>query len=136
MENNTSGGFDLRKVVTRDPKTGLVIKENPYRAIAHNGATFYEWPKGSGNLWFGDKSPAGRLDEYGKPILKAPHVEFAPVATVDEKVGIENASLQQENKRLVAEMAAIKKELELTQSQKTEAKVSPKSSNQSTIKTT
>ncbi len=55
---NTQKGFDYR-VTVKDPKTGKVIKHQPYRMVIENGVTKIERPVKSG-IWF---HPNGDLIE-------------------------------------------------------------------------
>lgn len=107
------GDFDPLIVHYRDKLSKRVIKANPFTVIVHKGVRYYEWPKGSKNLWFEDRHPAGRLSDAGEPIRDKAHIEFTPPTTVDEQVGRANAVLENENKKLMAELAAIKKEQEI-----------------------
>jgi len=107
------GGFDPLVVHTRDPETKRITKVNPFRMIAHKGVRFYEWPKGSGNLWFENRVAAGRLGDDGVPVRNKPHEEWIAPITADEKIGRDNMVLEQENKKLMAELSAIKKEQEM-----------------------
>lgn len=47
---NTQKGFDYR-VQIKDPKTGKIVKYQPYKMVIENGLTKLERPIGSGN-WF------------------------------------------------------------------------------------
>ena len=107
------GDFDPLKVHTIDPKTKQVLRVNPFRVIISKGQRFYEWPKGSGNLWFENREPAGRLTEKGEPVTGAKHEVWNPPMTMDASVGMSNKVLEQENKKLMAELAAIKQEKEM-----------------------
>jgi hypothetical protein len=107
------GDFDPRIVHTRDPKTGQMTKANPYRVIVDSNIKYYEHPKGSGNLWWENRSFAGRLGDNGRPVRGAKHMPFTPPLTMDEEISRQNMVLEQENKRLAKEVAEIKQEKEL-----------------------
>ena len=107
------GDFNPLVVHTIDPKTKKVLKVNPFRLIIAKGQRFYEWPKGSSNLWFENREPAGRLSEKGEPITGAEHIVWNPPVTMDATVGQANKVLEQENKKLMAELASIKQEREM-----------------------
>lgn len=88
-------GFDLQ-VTRRDPKTGLVISNNPYTmrviASADGGKTrIFERPVGSGNMWDKKGNPIGRwlTDEKtkkGKFVPGVEHMVFSPPETDDQKL--------------------------------------------------
>lgn len=101
-------GFDL-VVQHRDPKTGRVVKVNPYRMIAHEGVQYFERPKHSGNLWFQNGEPAGRY-ENNEVKRGAPHQEWIPPMTADDKLAQRVVSAEEENKRLRAEIEQIHRE--------------------------
>lgn len=107
------GDFNPLVVHERDPKTGKVIKSNPFKVYMDRGAAFYEWPVGSGNLYYANREPAGVIDEKGAIVRGAAHKPFTPPITQDEKIGMANATLAQENEKLKQELASIKKEQEL-----------------------
>lgn len=107
--------FNPRVVHERDPKTGRVVRVNPFRVIIDNSVRYYEWPKGSGNLWWEDQTFAGRLDDKGRPVRGKAHVKYTPPMTQDESIARQNMVLEQENKRLHQELLDIKREQELEQ---------------------
>lgn len=103
--------FDLR-VVLRDPKTGRVVKHQPYRRRVVKGVTTYERPVGSGNLWYENGDSAGRwVVEEGKPGRQdetVKHVQWTPPPTEDQIVQNklatqERAILELERKLALAE---------------------------------
>lgn len=106
------GDFDPLVVHHRDPVSKRITKVNPFRVIVEKGARFYEWPKGSSNLWFENRHPAGRLDD-GKIVRGAEHVAYQPPVTEDENIARENMTLKQEMRKVQEELAAIKREKEL-----------------------
>lgn len=103
------GDFDVRQVTVRDPVTKRIVKQNPYRLMVIEGVSYFEHPKGSGNLWYGDKSPAGRF-EKGKIVKEAAHIAWEPPKTEDELLAGQMAAMKQENDKLLLELAEIKKE--------------------------
>jgi len=112
QQHKALGDFDPHVVHHRDERTKRVVKVNPYRLFVHKGTRYFEWPKGSGNLWYENREPAGRLSESGEPVIGAKHEDFEPPMTADEQLAIQQMSLEQENRRLQAELTAIKKERE------------------------
>lgn len=108
------GDFNPKVVQERDPKTGQVIRINPFKVIIDNGVRFYEWPKGSKNLWWENRSFAGRLNDKGKPVRDLPHQPYNPPKTLDQSIAHQNASLQNENRRLALEIEEMKRERELS----------------------
>ena len=104
------GGFNPLVTQERDPKTGKVMKLNPFTIIVHKGVRFYEWPKASKNLWFENRAFAGRLGDDGIPVKDQKHVAWVPKLTEDAKVGQHNQVLEKENVRLMQELSAIKAE--------------------------
>lgn len=125
-EDTKLGGFDPLVVHHRDEETKMVSKVNAFRVIVHKGVRFYEWPKGSSNLWFENRVAAGRLSEEGDPIRNKAHEEWKPPITADAQVGQQNKVLEQENKKLMAELSAIKKEQEIDQKLKPKEAKTPK----------
>lgn len=127
-EEETPKGFDL--VVThRDPKTGLVVRENPYilRVIGETGSSekqrLWERPKGSGNLFDKHNNPVGRWvyeDKIvkGKKIRvgsydeKAEHVAFTPPPTKDQLLAQGISERDVKIAELERELNAIKAENE------------------------
>lgn len=104
----------------RDPQTGLVIEDNPYklRVIKNGEGRIHLWeqPKGSGNLKYKDGLPAGRYVD-GKWAKDAAHVPFTIPETADKKFARELMSkdvlLSEKDaqlKKLQQEIAAIQAE--------------------------
>jgi hypothetical protein len=103
--------FDL-VVQKRDRKTGRVTEVNPYVLRVHQGVQYFERPKGSGNLFFGNNEPAGRYDK-GRFLVganAAEHVEWVKPLTDEDKVKQAVAAQAAENERLRAELNEIKRE--------------------------
>jgi len=107
------GDFDPLVVHRRDGITGKLVSVKHFKMIAHKGVRFYEYPKGSSNLWYEDRTHAGRLNELGEPVRGAAHESWTAPMTQDQKIGQDNQVLSQENVRLMAELSAIKKEQEM-----------------------
>lgn len=117
--------FDL--VTHRRDKFGKVIEINPYRMFCFGDERYFERPKLSGNLFFGDGSAAGRLGtrtvERANPKTKemqkvienfcemgAAHIAFVAPPTSDQKLAQEMADAQITNAALKAELEALKQE--------------------------
>lgn len=116
-EAQVLGDFDPRVVQHRDPKTGRVIRSNPFKVIVERGRKYFEHPVGSGNLWFEDRTHAGRL-EKGLVVPGAEHKLYVRPITEDEKLAREHAQVKQENERLLRELEEIKKEKEFSAMEK------------------
>lgn len=116
--------FDVL-VTHRDPKTGLVVRQDPYilRVTGEQGsdqkARMWERPAGSGNLFDKQNNPIGRwiYEEkvvkgkkvrVGKYDSKAQHIGWEAPLTQDQKIAKENASL----KARVAELEKASIEME------------------------
>lgn len=113
-------GFDMT-VTHRDPKTGVVIRKDPYRLRILKGADggrmkLFERPVGSGNLYSRWGEPRGRWvestkkGESAKHEPDAKHIAFEAPLTEDQKVArtlmesqAKNAALEQELAQLRAE---------------------------------
>jgi hypothetical protein len=118
-------GFDYGATHIFDPKTKRLAAKNPYRRIVIKGQVIVEWPVGSGNVWYEDKTHAGRV-EFVKGVREfkkgAKHEAFVPALTADEQLARNVANTEAENQRLKAELEAIKQE------QKLASKPAPKAS--------
>lgn len=55
-ENTQPQGFDYRVHIT-DPKTGRLIKYQPYQMVIKDGLTRIERPIGSGNWFYSNGEP-------------------------------------------------------------------------------
>ena len=109
--------FDL--TVQRWDGQGMKIADNPYRMYVIEGSKYFERPLNSGNLWFENNQPAGRVkctfNDAGHISKKefdfdAEHVAYTPALKGAEKVHFE---LEQERARtaeLEAELASIRGE--------------------------
>lgn len=76
--------FDLKTVI-RNPKTGAIIKRQPYRLHVKGGSKYFERPVNSGNLWFEDGRPAGQMVN-GEIVKGEEHKEYIAPLSKDEKV--------------------------------------------------
>lgn len=133
------GDFNPLQVHFRDPQTKQIVDVKAYRLIIDQGTRFYEYPKGSSNLWWENREPAGVLGEDGRPIRGAEHKVWTPPVTVDQTIAQENATLKQDRDKIAKELEAIKKEMEMQKTHpavetKTQAKVSGKAKAGSTSK--
>lgn len=113
---------------------GKLTKTDHYRLHMQGHTQYFERPINSGNLWFENGEPAGRveftLDEKTKKSIKKIHPEAehkfysAPLEGA-EKLSFENQELAESNAKLsaaneaaLAELAAIKAELSKKDSDK------------------
>jgi hypothetical protein len=127
-ENNEPKRFDLI-VHHRDPKTGLVVKSDPYilRVVGETGSSeksqYWERPAGSGNLFDKENNPIGRwvyeeVTIKGKKVRKGKfeagveHIAFERPMTADQKLAQAVIESTRENDALKAELAALKAESE------------------------
>lgn len=83
--------FDLRTHLFDNQ--GRLVKKNHYVLRVINGVSYYERPVNSGNLWFENNQPAGRLTKRDRPDKDfgpwsideaAPHKDFKPQLEGDE----------------------------------------------------
>lgn len=106
--------FDLRTHVW--DAQGALVRKNLYTNHCVEGRNYFERPIKSGNLWYANNQPAGRVDYIkgpdGKTIKKideqAAHTVFTPELEGDEALLY---ALEQEKNRSTAleqELAAIK----------------------------
>lgn len=104
---NPHGGFDLRVKIT-DAKTGNLIRHQPHRIHTNGQIRYFEFPKGSGNLWFENNEPAGRVEYDAKGIKSilpdADHIEYIPEA--------KNVALEERLEAAEQELAALRAEKE------------------------
>lgn len=96
---------------------GVLTKINHYRLHVTNGVQLYERPVNSGNLWYENDEPAGRVTYAGEGKIKrkvidneAEHIAYTAPLSPDEKVHFENENLKMENAKLLAEIEMIRKE--------------------------
>ena len=111
--------FDL--VTHRWDAQGKLVHFAPYRKFIQSGVEYYERPVNSGNLWYENNQPAGRVicefNEKGHICskafdLSAQHVDYTPPLTGDQKLAAQLSTTMDENAALKAELAAIKKDRE------------------------
>lgn len=109
-QESTLGGFDPRVVHERDQETQRIKRVNAHKVICFEGIRYYEWPKGSRNLWWEDRTPAGRLNADGRPVRGEAHVEWeAPIDLAQELEGkLKEKDFQ--TRQLMKELEALKKE--------------------------
>lgn len=109
--------FDLRTHIW--DSQGTLVQKNLYRTYIMEGKQYFERPVNSGNLWFENNQPAGRVEltfnEDGKISSKkfnfgAPHQEYTPPLTGAEKIHYELEQERAKSAQLKAELEAIKKE--------------------------
>lgn len=112
-------GFDLM-VTHRDPKTGLIVRNDPYTLVvgsAEGGgkSQLFERPSGSGNVWNKRGQAIGRFirdEKTGKRKYDASaiHVEFIPPETEDQKLARSLVEKDDRIAQLEKELAGIKTE--------------------------
>jgi hypothetical protein len=110
--------FDL--VVDRWDGQGMRVgPRNLYRKYILDGKEYYERPVNSGNLWFENNQPAGRVllefNEKGHIAKKefdftAKHETYVPVPSGQEKLSAELSAEKAKTAQLQAELAAIMNE--------------------------
>ena len=111
--------FDLR---THEwDARGKLINLNTYRSFIIDGRQYFERPVNSGNLWFENNKPAGRVEltfgEDGKIATKkfefeSKHKEWSAPLDGNAKLHYEVETLKGKNASLETELAAIRKERE------------------------
>lgn len=113
------GKFDL--VTHQWDSQGQLVKVNTYRSFIRDGAQVFERPVNSGNLWFENNQPAGRVEckfnDKGHIISKvfnpeAEHIAYTAPLSGAEKVHYEKEQLRSRNAELEAELALIRAERE------------------------
>lgn len=128
-----SAGFDLRTHIF--DKRGRLTGKNPYRLHVRNGERLFERPVGSGNLWYENGDPAGRVEvtisadartQTKKFHIGAEHKAYTAPLTGAEKLHFEHEELKAKTAAMEAELAAIRAEREAQSSQKQEEKVAAK----------
>ncbi len=112
--------FDL--VTDRWDSQGMRTVHNKYRKYILNGAEYYERPVNSGNLWFENNQPAGRVlltfNDKGHIASKefnfdAEHVAYVAPPTGSQKLAADLEVTKAELAAAQAELAAINKEMEV-----------------------
>jgi hypothetical protein len=81
-------GFDRRGQI-RDPKTGKILVWQPYTEHIRKEGVFLERPKNSGNLFYEDGTPAGRMNADRKIELKASHIAMMEKKSDAQKIHAE-----------------------------------------------
>lgn len=113
----TEQKFDIR--THRFDARGRLKSRNFYRMHVDKGTNLFERPVNSGNLFYENNEPAGRVEftknEKGAIIgkkfdLHAPHKAFVAPLTGAEAMHYENEQLKADNARLAAELEAINAE--------------------------
>lgn len=95
---------------------GNLVKKNLYTLYVKDGEQYYERPVSSGNLWYPNNLPAGRVtrDASGRKVFdhSAPHVAFVPKLDGHEAVEFELFQEREKNAALEQELAHIKADFE------------------------
>lgn len=108
--------FDL--VTHRWDNAGNLVAKNLYTLYIVEGASYYERPVNSGNLWYANNKPAGRVNlVFGTDgnisskafDFKAEHKEFVPPKTANEQLHYELEQTREQNAQLAAELEQIKR---------------------------
>lgn len=110
--------FDLRTHYW--DATGKLVKRDPYVLYVRDGVQYYERPVGSGNLWFENNQPAGRMSRKTHPDGKshkqfdhaATHIEFTEPLSGEQEMHYELELERMQNAELKRELDAIKAERE------------------------
>lgn len=115
--------FDL--VTHQWDSQGQLVKHNPYRMfIRDGGEKLFERPLNSGNLWYENNQPAGRVicefNEQGHIAKKefkigAAHIGYEKPLSGTEKIAAQLAATEQRAAELEAELAQIRAEQERKQ---------------------
>lgn len=109
--------FDL--VTDRWDSQGQRVLTNKYRKYIVEGREYYERPVNSGNLWFENNQPAGRVllefNDQGHIVSKsfdheAKHVAYVAPPSGAQKLAAELETTQSALAAAKAELEAIKKE--------------------------
>lgn len=70
VTSDTAGYLDWETKITREvmkfDERGAVVGFTPYVMTNKNGSCLYEYPKGSGNVFYGNGQPYGRVEFNGK----------------------------------------------------------------------
>ena len=62
---HTQTGFDYRVHIS-DPKTGRLVKYQPYQMVIKDGVTKLERPIGSGNWFYPNGEPVNKTEKKGE----------------------------------------------------------------------
>lgn len=118
-EQTQSNSFDLK--THHFDGRGRLKGHNPYRLHIDRGTSLFERPVNSGNVFYENNEPAGRVDytrdEQGRILskkfdAKAVHKAYVAPLSNDQKLVQENEGLREKTARLEAELAAINAEKE------------------------
>lgn len=101
--------FDLQTHET-DRLTQKTTAVNLYRLHVINAVRYFERPVNSGNLWFENNKPAGRLTGPNQIDRAAAHIEFTPPPTGAERIARELVEAKKIALDAMVELEAIKKE--------------------------
>jgi len=105
--------FDLRTHIWDGQ--GQLVRKNLYTNHCVEGRNYFERPIHSGNLWYENNTPAGRV-EYVNGVKSihegAPHKEFTPIPDGDDALIHALEAEKARSADLAAELAAIKAERE------------------------
>ncbi len=109
--------FDLR---THEwDAQGILVRKNLYRLHIREGNHYFERPVNSGNLWFENNQPAGRVElkfnKLGHITSKeykfdAEHKEYSPELTGNDKLTFQLEQERSRSAELEAELLAIRGE--------------------------
>lgn len=109
--------FDL--MVHRWDSQGHLVGKNPYRMHLDGDRKYFERPVNSGNLWYENNQPAGRVElefnDKGHIVSKsykpeAKHIEYTVPLSGADKMHYELEQERMRSSELQAELEAIKKE--------------------------
>ena len=112
--------FDLRTHVW--DSQGNLVSKNTYRSFIMEGRQYFERPVNSGNLWYENNQPAGRVEltfcENGKISKKefhfeAAHKEYTAPLSGSEALHFELEQQKSRTAELEAELASIRNETKL-----------------------
>lgn len=97
---------------------GQLTKTNPYRLFVNAGVKLFERPKNSGNIFYENGEPAGRVefvkDAKGRTTREinhdAAHIEYRAPLVGAEKLYAEMDEMKKANASILAELQAIRAE--------------------------
>ena len=99
--------------------SGRLLRKNLYTLYGIDGNSYFERPINSGNLFFGNNQPAGRMEkQYAdngavikkQLVLGAPHKEYTPKLEGDDALRFQLEEERAQSEKLRMELTAIKKE--------------------------
>lgn len=100
---------------------GRLVKKNLYTLYVVEGEHYYERPMNSGNLWYANNQPAGRVtfdDGLRRFDHAAKHLKFTPTLEGDESLHHELQSANMRNEDLQGKIDAIEQELALIRAER------------------